>query len=251
MYDPFNDTLILSDLHLGSEVSRAREALRLLKNAHFRRLILLGDIFCDLDFGRLKKDHWQFLSYIRKLSNPKRNVEVVWVEGNHDKGLTTVMSHLVGMRVYQRYTWDYLGMRHIAVHGHQFDRFAIDNALLSALGSQLYLHLQKIDSSSKRLSRFLDRLNSSWLRLSSKVAEGAIALAREHGAQRVFCGHTHVASETAQDGILYMNTGCWTNETPTYVAIGEWGVSLRRFPIDSVAADAIPDEVEPLESRTA
>jgi UDP-2,3-diacylglucosamine pyrophosphatase LpxH len=75
------DTVILSDLHLGSEVSRAKAALQMLKATSFRRLILLGDIFCDLNFRRLKKEHWHFLSYIRKLSNPKRGVEVVWVEG--------------------------------------------------------------------------------------------------------------------------------------------------------------------------
>ena len=87
------DTLILSDLHLGSDMSRADEARRMLRQRRFRRLILLGDIFSDLNFGRLTKQHWRFLSYIRKLSNPKRQVEVVWVEGNHDHGLTDVMSH--------------------------------------------------------------------------------------------------------------------------------------------------------------
>ena len=54
---PYCDTIILSDLHLGSEVSRAGDALRLLKQCCFERLILLGDIFCDLNFGRLKRDH--------------------------------------------------------------------------------------------------------------------------------------------------------------------------------------------------
>src|SRR3989441_10262657 len=97
------DTLILSDLHLGSDMSRADEARRMLRQRRFRRLILLGDIFSDLNFGRLTKQHWRFLSYIRKLSNPKRQVEVVWVEGNHDHGLTDVMSHLVGIKVYQEY----------------------------------------------------------------------------------------------------------------------------------------------------
>ena len=57
----FTDTIILSDLHLGSEVSRASEAMRLLKTASFNRLILLGDIFSDLNFRRLKKEHWRFL----------------------------------------------------------------------------------------------------------------------------------------------------------------------------------------------
>jgi UDP-2,3-diacylglucosamine pyrophosphatase LpxH len=46
------DTLILSDLHLGSEVSRAAETLLLLQSVKFRRLILLGDIFADLNFRR-------------------------------------------------------------------------------------------------------------------------------------------------------------------------------------------------------
>src|SRR6202008_5193282 len=87
------DTLILSDVHLGAEVSRARAATSMLKQNSFRRLILLGDIFADLNFGRLKKEHWKFLSAIRKLSNPKRNVEVVWGEGNHDNGLTHLIKH--------------------------------------------------------------------------------------------------------------------------------------------------------------
>src|SRR5438132_5832782 len=127
------DTLILSDLHLGSEISRARDALRMLKQSSFRRLILLGDIFSDLNFGRLKKEHWQFLGYIRKLSNPKRKIEVIWVEGNHDRGLCEVMSHLVGVKVYQEYMWEYRGLRHLAIHGHQFDRFVLGNMPLSKL----------------------------------------------------------------------------------------------------------------------
>src|SRR5450432_2120232 len=133
------DTLILSDLHLGSEISRAEQATRMLRENRFRRLILLGDIFSDLNFGRLTKPHWKFLGYIRKLSNPKRNIEVVWVEGNHDHGLTDVMSHLVGVRVYQDYTWEYSGLRHIAIHGHQFDGFQVNRIRLSRLGTSLFL----------------------------------------------------------------------------------------------------------------
>ena len=41
----------------------------------FRWQIQLGDIFCDLNFRRWKKEDWQFLEYIRKLSNLKRGVE--------------------------------------------------------------------------------------------------------------------------------------------------------------------------------
>jgi UDP-2,3-diacylglucosamine pyrophosphatase LpxH len=224
------DTLILSDLHLGADMSRAREALRVLREHQYRRLILLGDIFADLNFGRLKKEHWKFLGYIRKLSNPKRNVEVVWVEGNHDHGLAEIMSHLVGVRVYQQYQWEYQGLRHIAAHGHQFDGFAVNNVQVSYwIGTLLYLQLQKWDSKNKAVTRFLDRLNTRWLRLSSKVAEGAIAHARHHDATRIFCGHTHAALHKHENGIDYYNCGAWIDARPTFATVGEEGVRIHEY----------------------
>src|ERR1700751_613309 len=175
---PVYNTLILSDMHLGAETSRAHEATQILKANRFQRLILLGDIFADLNFARLTKEHWKFLGYIRKLSNPKRKIEIVSVEGNHDHGLTDVMSHLVGVRVYQDYTWEYRGLRHIAIHGHQFDGFQVNRLRLSRWGTSLYLRLQKLDFKNKPIARLIDRLNTRWLRMSEKVASGALALAR-------------------------------------------------------------------------
>src|SRR5215813_7818182 len=226
------DTLILSDLHLGSHISRAQDALRLLRQTSFRRLVLLGDIFSDLNFGRLTKDHWKFLGYIRKLSNPKRNIEVVWVEGNHDQGLTNVMSHLVGVKVYQEYIWEFQGRKHLAVHGHQFDRFAVNNVLLSNLGSFLHLQLQKLDFKDRRFSRYVDLLNTRWLRLSAKVAEGAISHAKFREACRVFCGHTHIALAREENGIEYYNSGSWTDSQATYITVDEEGVQIRKYEAD-------------------
>ena len=227
------DTLILSDVHLGSDVSHAREAVRMLEGQSFRRLILLGDIFSDLNFRRLKKEHWQFLGYIRKLSNPKRGVEVVWVEGNHDLGLTDVMSHLVGVKVYQEYAWDYGGKKHLAVHGHQFDRFIVNNLLLSHIGTALHLLLQKLDLKGKPFARFADRANTSWLRLSKKVCAGALLHARFKGAERIFCGHTHQAMHREKDGVDYYNTGSWTDTKLTYVTVNEEGVQIHEYIHDS------------------
>ena len=223
------DTIIISDLHLGSRLSRARDAVRMLRQHRFRRLILLGDIFCDLDFGRLKKDHWRFLSYIRKLSNPKRNVEVVWVEGNHDQGLSHLMSHLVGVRVYQEYLWEFGGKRLLAIHGHQFDRFVVNNGLLSRLGQAAFLTLQKLDSHKGSFSQYLDRLNSAWLRLTPKVASGALAHAKHRQADQVFCGHTHESLQVEQDGIRYYNTGSWVSDAATYITVGEEGTVIHEY----------------------
>ena len=49
------DTIIVSDIHLGSEVSRPSQVIDMLQSYKFNRLILLGDIFDDLNFRRLKK----------------------------------------------------------------------------------------------------------------------------------------------------------------------------------------------------
>ncbi|HVI06901.1 MAG TPA: UDP-2,3-diacylglucosamine diphosphatase [Candidatus Binatia bacterium] len=223
------NTLILSDLHLGAETSRAREATQVLKESRFRRLILLGDIFADLNFARLTKDHWKFLGFIRKLSNPKRNIEVIWVEGNHDHGLTDIMSHLVGVRVYQDYEWIFAGRRHLAIHGHQFDGFQVNNLRFSRLGTALYLKLQQLDFKSKPIARLIDRLNTRWLRMSPKVSSGALAYARQRGADRIFCGHTHEALHLAEDGIDYYNSGGWVDSRLTYLTIDEHGVQIHDY----------------------
>jgi UDP-2,3-diacylglucosamine pyrophosphatase LpxH len=226
---PVYNTLILSDLHLGAETSHAREATRVLKETVFHRLILLGDIFADLNFARLTKEHWKFLGHIRKLSNPKRNIEVVWVEGNHDHGLTNIMSHLVGVRVYQHYAWRFAGRKHIAIHGHQFDGFQVNNVRLSRWGTSLYLKLQKLDFKSKPVARMIDRMNTRWLRMSSKVAGGAVQFARQHEAERIFCGHTHEAVHVEQDGIDYYNSGGWVDSRLTYLTVDEQGVRIHEY----------------------
>jgi len=47
------DTLIVSDVHLGSDLSRPDALLATLRQYTFQRLILLGDIFDDLNV------HWE------------------------------------------------------------------------------------------------------------------------------------------------------------------------------------------------
>lgn len=229
MWENCFDTVIISDLHLGSDISRAGDALEFLQSVDFQRLVLLGDIFADLNFRRLTKEHWKFLGYIRKLSNPKHGVEVVWVEGNHDHGLAEVMSHLVGIPVYQEYEWEYAGKRHLAIHGHQFDSFAINNHRISRLGQWIFLQSQKLDSRSKRLARYLDRLNTRWLRLSAQVAQGALSYAKQGKAERIFCGHTHVPLRQQRDGVEYYNCGAWVDLCCTYITIGRKGVVIHEY----------------------
>jgi len=139
------------------------------------------------------------------------------------------MSHLVGVRVFQEYAWDYAGLCHLAIHGHQFDGFAVNSVPLSNLGTWLYLLLQKLDFKGKPLVRLIDRLNTRWLRMSTKVAGGALAHAKARGADRIFCGHTHEAMHLEHDGMHYYNSGGWIDSRLTYITIDEEGVRIHEY----------------------
>jgi hypothetical protein len=75
----------------------------------------------------------------------------------------------------------------------------------------------------------IDRLNTRWLRMSPKVASGALSHARYHEAQRIFCGHTHEALHVERDGIDYYNSGGWVDSRLTYLTIDETGVKIHEY----------------------
>ncbi len=103
------------------------------------------------------------------------------------------------------------------------------NEFFGRFGERLFYQLQKLDGSSKRFSRFVDRVNTRWLRMESRVAEGALLYARAGRVDRIFCGHTHVASHQSRYGIDYYNSGSWIDANPTYLTLSEQGVEIRQY----------------------
>ena len=221
-------TLIISDTHLGSEVSRAEKALEILKKHKFSQLILLGDIFDDLNFNHLKRSHWEFLSYVHELADPKKKIKIVWVIGNHDILLQN-FSNFLGIEIVRKYEWTHKKEKYLAIHGHQFDSFLYKNPLISAIASFLYLLIQKLDSRKQKVSRFIKRKSKGWLRLSAQVARRATLYARWHRAKYVFCGHTHQAMKeiSVKNNIEYYNSGCFTDIPSTYITTGEDGIQIH------------------------
>jgi UDP-2,3-diacylglucosamine pyrophosphatase LpxH len=216
-------TLILSDLHLGSSVSQPKKALEVVQSHSFHKLILLGDVFDNLDFRNLSKDSWDFLTYIGQISKTKK---IRWVIGNHDQGLTNVFGSLIDAQIHETYTWYYKGEKYLAIHGHQFDRFLIDNAFISYWANVIYNFIQRIDSEKKIFSHYLKRKSKGWLRLSEKVARGALHYGKKHNAQYVFCGHTHRALQKRNHEIRYYNSGCFTDRPCTYITIDEGDINI-------------------------
>jgi len=116
------DTPIISDVHLGSNVCEAKKLLKILKIYRFKRLIMVGDIFDNLNFKRLKKSQWKVLSYINMLAEIPE-IEFVWINGNHDRGITNFMPNIIKAEIREEYTWRWNGKYCLAIHGDQFDDF--------------------------------------------------------------------------------------------------------------------------------
>ena len=207
------DTLIISDTHLGDNNSRCQDILELLKKYKFKRLILNGDIVDGLNFQRFHSEHWRILSYFRGLS---KKCEVVWVHGNHDAS-SKILSHLLGVKVCNKYIWENEGKKFLAIHGHQFDRFMHNNIFISYIAFAVYKFLKKIDKTEVLVDFIKHR--KTWLRNSIGVQQGATKFGKTMGVDFVFCGHTHQIRKGENSGIKYFNTGCWVEKPSGYITI--------------------------------
>lgn len=228
------DTLILSDIHLGSPVGKARQVISLLKKHRFRRLILLGDIMDNSAFDHLDNDNLEFLSLLKMLSAPKSGHKVIWISGNHDRHLREKVKELAGIAVREQYVWKYNHKRFLAVHGDQFDGFIEENARTDKIIHHFFLYLQNLDRDGRHLIKYIDKSTALMRRLSKKVAKGAIAYAKENRVNAIFCGHTHVPMQQLHDDgaspIHYVNVGCWTHTPSTFAVVDNKGeILLEKF----------------------
>lgn len=218
------DTLIISDTHLGDTTTRSDEILDVLRKYDYQRLILNGDILNGLKFNRLNTKHWEVLSKLRKLS---ATCEVVWVHGNHDAS-SEVLSNLLGLKVYSYYQWKSNGLKFIAIHGHQFDLFLINNYILSQIAYKAYDFLKKFRLG-RSIAHYLKDNNQTWKRNSRVVAKKAIQLARFKGVDFIFCGHTHKMMEKKKKNVIYINTASWNEKPSGFVTIKDKLVKLNKY----------------------
>lgn len=210
-------TLLVSDIHLGEVNCQAKALLSLLKSIEFDTLILIGDIFSSLNFGRLNKEQFRLLNHLRKLSNPRLGKKVIWIEGNHDIGLIDILSSLMGITVYRVYQWIWNGKRCVAIHGHQFDHVILDNFRVSKAISFLVVELQRMSLFWRKLAIWLSRVSTKWSRVAKEVEAGAFRYAKRHKADIIFCGHTHINTQEEKEGIKYFNTGSWNSPDCGYI----------------------------------
>ncbi|MDY3551577.1 UDP-2,3-diacylglucosamine diphosphatase [Gemmata sp. JC717] len=231
------DAIVISDIHLGSENCQAKYLAHFLHTVRrgdlkARHLVLNGDVFDSIDFRRLKKNHWKILSELRKLAD---EMEVVWINGNHD-GTAEVVSHLLGVRCADETVVESGGRKILFLHGHRFDEFITRYPFITWVADRVYNFLQKIDQS-HTFAKFAKRRSKTFLRCAQKIEADAVKYAAKRGCDVVCCGHTHlpVANETGP--IRYYNSGCWTEKPCHYLTVANGVVKVCSY------TEEVSDEV--------
>jgi UDP-2,3-diacylglucosamine pyrophosphatase LpxH len=223
------DCIVISDLHLGSDVCQARllEEFLIWAVEHCRELVMNGDIFDDLNFKRLTRRHFACLKVIRR-NTDRDDIRVVWVRGNHD-GPADIISHIVGVEILDEYVYDNGRVQLLILHGDQFDTIITDYPLLTETACGLFYFIQKLMP--HRAARWIRRITKRFQRNSQLIERRAAEYARGRGYRFVTCGHTHLPLVAVHDDVTYINSGTWTEAPPCpFVVVHDDEVRLEQWP---------------------
>ena len=213
-------TLIVSDIHLGSIRSNAKDLLVFLtKNyKNYDRIILNGDVFNDLEFNRLSAEQWELVSFIHERRN-SNDVDLIWIRGNHDEEAMNVVTHLIGIPTIERFDFTENGESFIITHGHLLSSFYKTGVAIQKFFIWMYSFIEIYDKKGK-ISALIDKI------FKDKTKENALSVVKNMTNTWIICGHSHLP----EINFPYANCGAWVNEIKTYIEIDSDGtVALREY----------------------
>lgn len=225
--------VIISDLHLASDVCRSREILDFLNSLDYnitKMLILNGDVMDNLNFSRLSKDHWKILKKLRSMS---KWMEVVWIKGNHDTDNASVIAHLLGIDFKDELELAIGKKNALVVHGDRFDVFMKKRPITSKLADCIYKLIQSYDKWIRNDFYYssLVKSKSKVLIRCGRVIENAITYASHMNYDIIICGHTHIPDSltNSSGSVEYYNSGSWTDKKCTYITITSNQIEVKTY----------------------
>lgn len=246
-------TIVLSDIHLGTTGSKAKEVTEFLRNYSCQKLILNGDIIDGWQlkqYGTWKKNHTNFFKTVLK-QIVHYDTKVIYLRGNHDDFLDQVMPMKVGKNfsIRKDYTLTSGTKKFYITHGDVFDSITSQLKWLAYLGDMGYTFLLWVN---KFYNQYRTRRGLPYYSLSQRI-KGRIKqavsyisdyeqklteLARARNCDGVICGHIHQPAIHELDGIIYMNSGDWVESLSALVEDHDGNWSLLYYTPDLSAEDA-------------
>lgn len=252
-------TIVLSDLHLGTSGSKAKEVTNFLRNYSCQKLILNGDIIDGWQlkqYGTWKKKHTDFFRAVLK-QIVRYDTKVVYLRGNHDDFLEQVMPLRLGKNFSIRKDYVLMsgGKKFYVTHGDVFDSITSQMKWLAHLGDLGYTFLLWVNKlyNNYRTAQGLPYYSlSQKIKLSIKQAVSYISdfeiklteLARAKGCDGVICGHIHQPAIREYEGLIYMNSGDWVESLSALVEDYDGNWSLLYYTAD-LADEKVDKTVRP------
>jgi UDP-2,3-diacylglucosamine pyrophosphatase LpxH len=258
-------TVILSDVHLGTPDSKAREADHFLRQVRCEKLILNGDIIDGWQLvrgGRWNNTHTRFVRGILKKME-KRGTEVVYLRGNHDDILSKFLPlAFENLAIVEEHIHETPHGRYLVLHGDVFDTVTRNFVFLAHLGDwgyQMLLTINRIYNHWRAwrgkeywsLSKAIKGRVKGAVNHVSKFEGHLARLARDRGCTGVMCGHIHTPVDQMLDGIHYLNSGDWVESMTAIVEHHDGRFELIYF-TDFVREHPMPESgAEPAEESAA
>lgn len=232
-------TVIISDVHLGTEGSKAKEVTQFLKSVTCETLIMNGDIIDGWQLKKgssWKKKHTAFFRIILKMIETQ-NTKVVYLRGNHDDFLDQIIPFSLGksFSIQRDFILKSGKKNFLIIHGDIFDSITSQMKWLAYLGDVGYTFLLTINKlyNQYRAWRGLDYYSFSQLiKQRVKLAVNYISdfevklaeLAKANHCQGIICGHIHKPDIRQIGDITYMNSGDWVESLSALVEDhhGDW-----------------------------
>ncbi|MFA5265040.1 MAG: UDP-2,3-diacylglucosamine diphosphatase, partial [Opitutaceae bacterium] len=224
-------TAIISDVHLGTPESKAREACHFLRSIRCEKLILNGDIIDGWSLssgGQWTADHTRFIRTILKKIE-KQGTQVVYLRGNHDDVLGKFLPfQFGGLSVVEDHIHEGMDGKYFVLHGDVFDSVTKNFVFLSHLGDWGYHALLRINRAYNvwrlwrgreywSLSQAIKARVKSAVSHISNFEEHIAELAESRGCKGVICGHIHTPANKMIGGIHYLNSGDWVESLTAIV----------------------------------
>jgi UDP-2,3-diacylglucosamine pyrophosphatase LpxH len=202
-------SVIISDLHLGSEYCNTEALGRFIDSLHDdAELILNGDVF---DRYSMPIDEASQAIYDQILARAESH-PVTWLQGNHDKTLSRRLPATGAIRIKKQLI---LNNTILIEHGDRFEKVLHYARPLTTIIYQVYLVWQRITGHHKHVACYAKQWSFLYNGFCHYMKSNAVKAAAAVGCTTVICGHSHHPEDTTIKGIRYINTGAWT-ELPVY-----------------------------------
>ena len=233
------EVVVISDVHLGTYGSNAKELVNYLESIEPEILILNGDIIDIWQFNKryFPKSHMKVIQSITSLLT--KGTKIHYITGNHDEMFRKFANFSIGnfhiqnklvLKLDTGTAWIF--------HGDVFDTTMKHSKWVAKLGGKGYDLLILLNTFINWISVKLGREKIS---LSKKVKDSvkgiikyvnnfettAAEIAIENGYDYVVCGHIHqpqIKKIAVKDkDVTYLNSGDWVeNATALEYSDGQW-----------------------------